>query len=391
MMAIAASAFSVRKLWHLMLMLATTTRIDQVSAYAVQGLFNRSRRSRTRIKHLGDLIASQRGWNKSGRQTTLYGSSTATNGTPSVNGTSFFAGHFQAVLDKPTTTTTGKIQQPFATTMSALAVPPSSIMIVNKPKNNADSGAMVARHIFSCLFCFSAGFGDVRAIRNFGGPVNMCTGGIVRAVLAVMEGKWREVWTPTLLVTFYVLGAVASRLTQKVVDFQHQQQAPLPHSPSRLLRLSQRSSSSSNMSTLCWAVIPLILGAFGVATWKHQCLRTCIAAQAFGFGLIHTTVQEVTGGSVVFAVTGHVMAASRLAVDMAASKLAVDTATAPSPLAIKALLQRLSMIFSFAAGIVVAALLWDYVLPLLGAPNRLEHIMMGAWYSIIFAMCSRWV
>jgi uncharacterized membrane protein YoaK (UPF0700 family) len=431
MMGAPASCF--RKLWHLLLCLAVTTRIEQVSAYAVKGLcsFDRSGRRRIRVEQ-GDLIAPRPVWNRRNGKAALYSSVTTIGRSDSsfVNGTSFFTGtpdhvhHQTTVLEKPPPSTT-TIQQQYAvspTTNSAAA--PHLSIIVNSgsgtkqkknEKSNDDSRTVLARHLFSCLFCFSAGFGDVRAIRNFGGPVNMCTGGIVRAILAVMERRWEEVWTPTLLTTFYVLGAISSRLAQKAVEEfqrgkerrqqqqQHQQlermwqqttpsnerdhagkKSSLKLSLPLGWRLPSLGSPSSNMSTLCWAVVPLILAVFGVATWKQQCIRTCVAAQAFGFGLIHTTAQEVTGGSVVFAVTGHVMAASRLAVDTA-------SAPTPSPSATKALFQRISMIASFAMGVAVAAILWDNVLPLLSSTHHLEHITMGAWYALLFALCSRWV
>lgn len=233
------------------------------------------------------------------------------------------------------------------------------------------------RHIFSCLFCFSSGFGDVKAVRNYGGPINMCTGSIIRVMLAIIERSWGDFWIPGLQVVFFMLGSMTSRLTQKAVE-----------SPRQCLRAQELKQNKWSLrfwlltvrSRLCLAVIPLILGVFGFATWNHQCQRSCVAAQAFGYGLINTAAQEVTGGPVVFALTGHVMAASTAT---------VDTAASASSVSVRTVFMRSSLIISFVLGVAGAVFLWDYLLPQVQVSDRLEYVLMGVWYSIIFAFCSR--
>ena len=248
-----------------------------------------------------------------------------------------------------------------------------------------------AESLFVSLMAASAGWGDVRAHRQYGCFVNMCTGNTIRGTLALVERQNRQkTILPWTIVAGYCGGVGLARQVRNGLTVNQEKDKNKDWSPAD--QQIKSNDSSSKISNTCLKIIPIIVLLFtltdlilsvindgsATASWFWHTLSTL--PQAIAYGLIHETASQATGGTVLFAVTGHWASIARLSTDQTCGPSQHTTANNKELPERRLLTRHSRIVASFVGGIVAAVLCLDYWAPLL--PEKLVERTHSVSYTI---------
>jgi len=235
--------------------------------------------------------------------------------------------------------------------------------------------------VFVCLLAASAGWGDVRSHRTYGCFINMCTGNTIRGTMAVVEGQWRNSILSFTVVAGYCAGVSLARSVKHAVENHKANKPTIKTSPNAKLAQTILLPLVSKSNT-CLAIVPLMIGLFVISDCVMARTTKLFASalpQAIAYGLIHETASQISGGTVLFAVTGHWASISRLTTDKICTRQ-----SQPAKLSLNA-----SMVASFIAGIVVSVLFLDRIVPLLPPFSYPVNTLTGLGYGLLFCWYGR--
>ena len=158
---------------------------------------------------------------------------------------------------------------------------------------------------------------------------------------------------------------------------------------------SSRSWFENTNSNTCLAIVPSIALLFVLADvftwWNHKVNSSskpaasiaALMAQAVAHGLVHETASQATGGTVLFAVTGHWASVARSATDYCGG--AHNDGSSPTTAHTMKLKRHFGMVGSFIAGIVLSVFFLDHVVPLLPALYYPVYSLTGMFYVLLFS------
>jgi uncharacterized membrane protein YoaK (UPF0700 family) len=174
---------------------------------------------------------------------------------------------------------------------------------------------------FVSLLAFSAGFLDVFSQQHYGCFVNMCTGNTIRGVMAFAEAQWTEAFFYAALVVSYCFGVGFSCWSDLQLKKLRKRQASDEGSvlPSWMTgTLNRGRKTPPRIPHPCRVAALPVVFLFACSDWISALTgqnKLHAAAQSAAYGLIHTTASHSTGGTVLFAMTGHWASLSRLSVE----------------------------------------------------------------------------
>jgi uncharacterized membrane protein YoaK (UPF0700 family) len=223
-----------------------------------------------------------------------------------------------------------------------------------------------------------AGFTDVLCLAQFSCFVNMMTGNILKMITAVVNSQRPEAMIQASFVLCYALGVSIFTQMKQRVAFQEEE----PLAPLRFM--------APLVAVLFVSADLLVLGCGGG--------RSIVSAKALqvpflamGFGVVNSAAGHATGGTVFFALTGHLTKMTNTLNDVLAlrsSFRSIDVATKKS----------VSVVSSFMGGALVAAILRQRILPFMVARNLwvpplctslgLMYAALFAWYAPLKATAS---
>lgn len=220
--------------------------------------------------------------------------------------------------------------------------------------------------IFVMSMAFLTGCVDTVCYRRYKCYVNMMTGNIIRFATAMAESRWMDAMFHISLVASYVVGAGVFR----AID----------------LHLRDEKKETKESHHLLVVVAPLIVTLFALAdVVAHFVVNERIHAPllSFGFGIMNAASADATGGTIVYAMTGHITRSGRSLADywLLASK---------RQKALKSLKSHLRIVTCFAAGIALSVKAAQYISPLtsIGRPPMattagLLFASLFVWYGTV--------
>ena len=156
---------------------------------------------------------------------------------------------------------------------------------------------------------FLAGCMDIVFYKRFQCYVNMMTGNTIRFASALANAQWMDAAFGFSLLLSYSVGAGICRL----VDLKLRQRRQRQEGNQQLVA----KNTSSPESQLCVAVAPLVLVLFALADLVALTVHNRIYAPilSIGFGIVNAASSAATGGTILYAMTGHFMKLASSAVE----------------------------------------------------------------------------
>lgn len=198
-----------------------------------------------------------------------------------------------------------------------------------------------------------ASFTDVFTLAKFGCFANMCTGNLLKATSGLTGGRMGEAALNGLFVVSYLMGvALFNGIKRRYAD------------------------DDDALSLIAPIVISLFVGAdIAARSWGGSIKALQVPCLTCGFGLVNSAAGHATGGTIFFAMTGHLSKITNWISDSIASRtLKLDAATGKS----------LRVVSSFVGGALAAALVQKHLsrfsIPVCTTLGLLYATLFG-WYA----------
>jgi len=214
--------------------------------------------------------------------------------------------------------------------------------------------------IFISSIAFLTGCVDTVCYRRYKCYVNMMTGNTIRFATALAESRWTDAFFHISLILSYIVGVGIFR----VMDL-------------NLLNGDNMAGESSSQKLLT-AVAFMIVALFGLAdVVSHFFANNRVHAPllSIGFGIMNAASADATGGTILYAMTGHITKLGRSY---------VDYWMLSKPKAWKSCKSHLRIVVCFAAGIALSVKASQYILPLTAGFQPPVATTAGALFAALF-------
>ena len=168
---------------------------------------------------------------------------------------------------------------------------PAVLLAAASPRSVPESEPILSQHAFLSAMSFLSAAGDVISIKRHGGYANMMTGNMIRMAGALAEHRWRDSFKSLNLITCYMFGALVFR---NVLNY---------HDHRRML-LSSSSSPQYNKGTKT-TKSPLLVAPLALTILILGEVLSSMPLLAVAGGFINSATAHASGGTIVFAMTGH--------------------------------------------------------------------------------------
>lgn len=238
------------------------------------------------------------------------------------------------------------------------------------------------RILFACLLAASAGWNDVRTLREYGCMINLCTGNTIRIAMAIAQGTWQDGIMPGMVVTGYVIGVGLARWMEYLYQQQQQQQNQLNQDLDHVLHPNQQIHAYldqkyhflslpytyvSFCKNTCYAITPFLAVFFVIADVFNTRAKKSIAVflgvwvQSIAYGLMHETAStkiSLEGRTVLFGLTGHWASISRCTTDYLLTRNSQQQRN--FTLATSSWMLHLCIVSSLISGVILAVWVMDF-------------------------------
>lgn len=218
--------------------------------------------------------------------------------------------------------------------------------------------AVSRKTLFVMCMAFLTGTIDTVVYRRFNCYVNMMTGNTIKFAMSLAESRWTDALFHVSLITSYVVGVGIFRC----IDI-------------KVRHGKEKGPSNQLLPT----VAPLILCLFVLADVVSHVVgdntRLHAPLLSIGFGIMNAASADATGGTILYAMTGHL---SRI------GKTYVDYLLLGKTKCFKSFKSHLRIVCCFAAGIGISAKAAQYLIPL-GF-----HLPMATTAGIIYTALFLW-
>ena len=217
--------------------------------------------------------------------------------------------------------------------------------------------------MFVSSMAFITGFVDVICYRRYGCFVNMMTGNTIRFATALAESRLKDAFFYVSLISSYAIGVGMFRVMD--LKMRHGNDTKMTgESPLQILT----------------TVAPVVAVLFVLAdAVSHFFANNRIHAPllSMGFGLTNAATADATGGTILYAMTGHITKAAHSF---------VDYWMLSKPKALKSVRSHSRIVTCFAAGIFLSIKASQYVLPI----TQGLKIPMATTAGTLFCMLFLW-
>jgi uncharacterized membrane protein YoaK (UPF0700 family) len=214
------------------------------------------------------------------------------------------------------------------------------------------------KSIFCMSIAFITGCVDTVSYHRYKCYVNMMTGNVVRFATSVAESQWADALFHISLITSYVVGVGLFRIIEwNMRDI--------------------KATDESNHELLV-VVAPLIVTLFILADVVAHFVaneRKHAPILSLGFGIINAASGDATGGTILYAMTGHINRMGRTLVDY----LVLSKGKC-----YKSFKSHLRIVTCFAAGIALSVKAAQYLLPLMSSFQPPMATTFGLLFAALF-------
>ncbi|KAI2506766.1 DUF1275-containing protein [Fragilaria crotonensis] len=232
---------------------------------------------------------------------------------------------------------------------------PAVLLEAAGPRPFRESEPILSQHAFLSAMSFLSAAGDVISIKRHGGYANMMTGNMIRMAGALVENRWRDSFKSLNLIACYILGAIVFR---NVLNYHDQRKLLLASSSTpRYKTFSKTTKSPLLVAPVALAI--LILGE----VWSNMSLL------AVAGGFINSATAHASGGTIVFAMTGHM------------SKVLTGVLDYPQTRELnKGVIASAKIVLWFFIGAISTTLLWNH------GNSKPFFVMIGLVYAGVLSL-----
>ena len=212
--------------------------------------------------------------------------------------------------------------------------------------------------IFCMSMAFLTGWVDTVCYRRYNCFVNMMTGNTIRFATSLAESQWVDALFHMTLIATYVVGVGIFR----AID----------------LTLRYEKEAKESEHHLLVVVAPLIVSLFMLAdVVSHFVRNDRIHAPilSLGFGIMNAASADATGGTMLYAMTGHINRCG---------KCLVDYVMLSKVRCYKSFKSHLRIVSSFAAGIALSGMAAQHLLPRMSGFQPPMATMVGVFFAALF-------
>ncbi len=229
----------------------------------------------------------------------------------------------------------------------------------NNLHKSQTSTKLSQKTVFCMSMAFLTGWVDTVSYRRYNCFVNMMTGNTIRFATSLAESRWVDALFYMSLIVTYVFGVAIFRAIELT-----------------LLRYEKEAEEIQQQLVL--VVAPLIVSLFLFAdVMSHFVRNERIHAPilSLGFGIMNAASAGATGGTVLYAMTGHMNRCGKCLVDY------LMLSKAKCYMSFKS---HLRIVTSFAAGIGLSVLAAQYLFPLMSGFQPPMATTAGIFFAILF-------
>lgn len=224
--------------------------------------------------------------------------------------------------------------------------------------------------LFISGMAFLVGFMDVIYVRRYGCYVNMMTGNTIRAATQAAEGNLGSALFHVALVLCYCIGVGWHRRVANAVSSTNLGDTSTTNHPTLRRQRYTRTPHlyRSANARLVWAVAPVVWGLFAATDVVAYVLQQGVRRHhypesaansrwhgvflATAFGLLNSTASHTTGGTILYAMTGHWTKLSQSIVDL----WEAETLRRRH---VRAIFSHVRVLAAFVSGIVLSVCLYE--------------------------------
>lgn len=231
--------------------------------------------------------------------------------------------------------------------------------VLKDHRQHPRSKGVSSKTIFVASMAFATGCVDTVCFRRYKCFLGMMTGNTIRFATAVAEARILDALFHASLITSYAVGVGIFR----VLDIK--------------VRHGEKEASSSSQQLLT-TVAPIILALFVLADMlAHWFDNNRIHAPllSVGFGIMNAASADATGGTILYAMTGHITRMGRNI---------VDYFMLSKPKCLQSFKSRLRIVACFAAGIALSVKAAQYMMVLSSSVQPPLWTTAGVAFAALF-------
>ena len=165
---------------------------------------------------------------------------------------------------------------------------PAVLLVAPDSRPVPETEPFLSQHAFLSAMSFLSAAGDVISIKRHGGYANMMTGNMIRLAGALTESRWGDSLKSLNLISCYMIGAIVFR---SVLNYHEGQRMKL--------------SSRQYKKVIKWTKSPLLSAPLALAMLLLGEVWSNMSLLAVAGGFINSATAHAAGGTIVFAMTGH--------------------------------------------------------------------------------------
>ena len=233
---------------------------------------------------------------------------------------------------------------------------PAVVLASVEHQSIPEAEPLVSQQVFLSTMSFLSAAGDVVSHKRHGGYANMMTGNIIRLGSSLAEHRWKDCIKSVTLLSCYMVGTVIFR-------------SLLKHHRDRRIRLWWSLSSQQRDKVRKTTKSPLLVAPISLVIMVLGDLWNNMSILALAGGFINAATSHAAGGTVVFALTGHL---SRVLTGLLDYQ---ETKTWNKGIGASA-----TVVTCFFAGAITTTLLWNHV------GSKPFFVFIGLLYAGILSM-----